>query len=249
MESVALIASPREYDDMHRLGIIGGIGPESTVAYYRAILRTARTMGMDAPSVLINSIDVWKLLRLVGDNELGKLADYLTAEIAVLADGGASAALLAANTPHIVFDEVRSRARIPMISIVEATRDAASTRGIRRVGLLGTKFTMEGRFYAEACSRVGIDVIAPNALERAYVHDKYVNELLENVFLADTHTGLTEVIESLRDRDEVEAVILAGTELPMILPGETVAGIPLLDTTQIHVKAAAEHLWGPTAAV
>lgn len=234
---------------MHRLGIIGGIGPESTIGYYRTILRIGRAKGLDAPPVLINSIDVQKLLDLVGKNELGKLADYLTAEIAVLAAGGASAVLLASNTPHIVFDELRRRARIPLISIVEATRDAVCAQGFRRVGLLGTKFTMEGRFYAETFSRAGIEIVVPPAVERAYVHDKYVNELLENVFLAETHTGLIEVIESLKDRDDVEAVILAGTELPLILPDERVAGIPLLDTTQIHVKAAIESLWGPTSRV
>ena len=107
---------------------MGGMGPESAIAYYRAIIAAARDLRPVAPHlpVLINSIDVQKVLSLVGENSLATLRDYLVAEIEVLAKAAATLGLLAANTPHIVFDEVRQRSPIPLISIVETARDAAN---------------------------------------------------------------------------------------------------------------------------
>src|SRR5690349_17523001 len=111
---------------MQRLGIIGGIGPESTIEYYRAILASSREArpGGPAPSIIINSIDVDKLLRLTGANQLDALTDYLIDELQVLAGAGATIGMLAANTPHLVFDQVAVRSPIPLISIVEATAEA-----------------------------------------------------------------------------------------------------------------------------
>jgi aspartate racemase len=142
---------------MKRLGIIGGIGPESTVVYYRSILAAGRErLGGAAPPVIINSIDVQTVLQLAETNRIPGLRDYLLSEIGILARAGASLASIAANTPHIVFDEVRERSPIPLVSIVETTRDAARDRGLTRLGLFGTKFTMQGRFYPDVFSRSGL---------------------------------------------------------------------------------------------
>jgi aspartate racemase len=230
---------------MKRLGVIGGIGPESTVVYYRSLVAAGRErLSGTSPPLLINSIDVQTVLRLAEEDPLPGLRDYLVSEITVLARAGASLALIAANTPHIVFDEVRQRSPIELVSIVDATRDAVRTRGLTRLALLGTKFTMQGRFYPDVFSRSGIELVCPREEEQAFVHDIYVGELLKNRFLAATLERMLILIQTLKERDRVKGVILAGTELPLLLTGDSACGIPLLDTTQIHVMAAVEQAWG-----
>ena len=157
--------------------------PESTIAYYRAIIAAGRAIApASQPPILINSIDVQRVLRLVGANQLTELTDYLVEEVERLAKAMADLVLIAANTPHIVFDDVRSRSPVPLVSIVEATRDVVRSMGLQRVGLFGTRFTMQGRFYPNIFSTAGIDVVPPRDDEQAYIHDKYVNELLHGSF-------------------------------------------------------------------
>jgi len=172
---------------MKTIGIIGGIGPESTIDYYRSMIATYRKLGTDgsAPSIVINSIDLYKMLGMFQRNELGAVADYLVEELQKLAGAGADFGLVAANTPHIVFDEVRQRSPIPLISIVQATFDAAKARGFKRLGLFGTSFTMRGRFYPDVFSREGIALCVPEPDEQDYIHDKYMTELGNGIFLPD----------------------------------------------------------------
>jgi aspartate racemase len=222
-----------------RIGLIGGIGPESTIAYYRAIMAAGRAIAPTCqPRVLINSIDVETVLRLVGGNQLTELTDFLVAEVERLGRAMADLVLIAANTPHIVFDAVRSRSPLPMVSIVEASCDAVQAMGLRRVGLFGTHFTMQGRFYPDVFSKAGITVVLPRVDEQAFIHDKYINELLVGTFTSTTRDALLRVVDAQRSRDGIEAVVLAGTELPLLLTDLTAASVPLLDTTDIHVKAA-----------
>lgn len=156
---------------MKTLGIVGGIAPGSTVDYYRLLVAAYRDQRQDGsyPPILINSIDLKRLLDLVGDNQLAELTDWLVREVERLARGGADVALLASNTPHIVFEELSQRTPIPLLSIVEAARDAAADLGLRTVGLLGTRFTMQGRFYPEVFARRGITVWPPSPGDQAYV--------------------------------------------------------------------------------
>ena len=180
------------------------------------------------------------MLRLAA-TDLPALTDYLAAEVARLARAGADFALLASNTPHIVFDELERRSPIPLVSIVAAACEAARRLGLRRLGLLGTRFTMEGRFYPDAFSRAGIELVPPQPEERALVHERYMGELVKGVFSAETRAELVGVVERLRRRDGVDGVVLAGTELPLLMR-DVDAGVPLLDTTRIHVDAVVERL-------
>ena len=233
---------------MKKLGIVGGIGPESTIAYYRSIVdRYRRLTSYQYPPLIINSIDLDRMLGLVAENDLETLTEYLATEVRALASAGATMGLLAANTPHIVFDAVLERSPIPLLSIVHATCDAARALHLRRVGIFGTRFTMEGSFYPDVFSRAGVDLVIPRDDERAYIHEKYMDELVKGVFLPATRNRLLEMVRALRDRDAIEGVLLAGTELPLVLSDETAAGIPLLDTTKIHVDSAVRALWGPRA--
>jgi aspartate racemase len=229
---------------MKTLGIIGGIGPESTIEYYRRInaLYRERVRDGSAPSIIINSIDMKKLLGLVEANELDELTGYLTAEVEKLARGGATFALLAANTPHLVFDAVAQRSPIPLISIVEATCAATKAAGLKRLGLLGTRFTTQSSFYSDVLSDEQIELVVPNEEEQAYVHEKYMQELVKGIILPETRERLMTIIKTLKERSQIDGVILGGTELSLILRDEIVFGVQVLDTTQIHVEAAVAQL-------
>jgi aspartate racemase len=222
------------------LGIIGGIGPESTVAYYRQIVALYQQRKQDGsyPAIIIDSIDMKKMLDLIEANELTGLAEYLSGEIQKLATTGAAFGLLASNTPHIVFDELSCRSPIPLVSIVEAALEATKKLGLKRVGLFGTRFTMQGRFYGDVFSRDGVTLITPDADEQIYIHDRYMNELVNGIFLSETHERLLAIVNRLKADEHIEGLILGGTELPLILREESYQGLPFLDTTKIHVERA-----------
>jgi aspartate racemase len=220
------------------LGIIGGIAPASTVEYYRALVDGYREHRPEAyPSIITNSIDLARLLRLVADGRMKELVDYLGAEIERLARAGAGCALLASNTPHIVFDELRARSPVPLLSIVEAAAEAAASRGLHDLAVLGTRFTMQGAFYPEVFAPRGMAVRAPAEADVAYVHEKYMTELIPGNYLPETRAGMLRVIGRLVEAG-VDGVLLAGTELPLLLGDGESAGVPLLDTTRIHVRRA-----------
>ncbi len=225
---------------MRTLGIIGGTGPETTIEYYRRLIAAYRARSPEgrAPSLMVNSIDSKKLIDLVTANELTQMADYLAGEVERLARAGAGLALIAANTPHLVFDELQSRLPIPMLSIVTATRAA----GLRRLALFGTRFTMQAAFFPDIFKDRQIAIVVPNETEQTYIHDKYMSELFENIILPETRERLLEIVQAMKGREAVDGLILGGTELSLILREPTAAGLPVLDTTQIHVEAAVEWL-------
>ena len=225
---------------MKTLGIIGGIGPESTIEYYRLLVACYRQKKPDGsyPPILINSIDMAKMLGLIGVNQLVEVTDYLTGEVNKLARAGADFGLLASNTPHIVFDDIQHRSKIPLISIVEATCEATRALAITKVGLFGTRFTMQGSFYPGVFTKQGIQLVTPELQDQELIHDKYMSELVHGVFLDETRQRLLAIIDRLIEQEQIQGLILGGTELPLILRDETHHGIPLLDTTKIHVKRA-----------
>jgi len=226
------------------VGVIGGIGPESTIEYYRYLIAECRSRVDDGsyPPILINSIDLTRLVGLITAGDLEAVTDHLAREVARLASAGADFAVLAANTPHIVFDRLRRRTTIPMISIVEATREAAFAMGLTRVGIFGTRFTMQGEFYpAVFCAR-GLTVVAPGPGEQAYIHDKYMGELVNGIIRPETRARLLAIAGRMRDEQRVEAIILGGTELPLILREVADPVVPFLDTTMIHVRSIVDEM-------
>lgn len=234
--------------EMKTVGIIGGVGPDSTIDYYRLIFEVYRERQSgagvqpvnqaveDAPSIIINSVNVNRLIAWMNAGDLASVTDYLAHALERLARAGVDFAVIAANTPHIVFDELQKRSPVPLLSIVEATRDDVRQRGMKRVALLGTRFTMQAQFYPEVFAREGLTIVVPNPEEQSYIHEKYLGELLKGVFLPETREGLLEIVDLLREREQIEGVILGGTELPLILRAEAHHGVPFLDTTRIHVE-------------
>ncbi|MBC7896818.1 MAG: amino acid racemase [Cytophagaceae bacterium] len=224
------------------VGLIGGLGPESTIDYYRRLLKVwQRDDPTSSPSILIDSLDVTIGLRLAANDHAG-LADYLLASIERLGRAGVTFVAMTANTAHVVFDDLVARTQVPLLSIVETCADEAERRGLRKLGLLGTRFTMEGTFYSTGFARRGIAVISPEHADRLAVHERYVGELLKGNFLDETRLLVTTLVRQLRDEYGLDGVILGGTELPLLLGESVIEGLPALDTTALHVDAIVARL-------
>lgn len=230
---------------MKTLGIIGGIGPGSTVDYYQTIIELYRTRKGDGsyPPILINSIDLQRVLATVGAGELAALTDWMLAELQKLERAGADFAIMASNTPHIVFDDLERKSPLPLISIVAETAAVAKGRGLKRVGLFGARFTMQGPVYRDVFGRQHIAVAVPEPPDLEYIHEKYMGELVDGVFLPETRAGLLAIVDRMAAQSGIDGVILGGTELPLILRNPEHNGIPLLNTTRIHCEAAVTRMF------
>jgi aspartate racemase len=204
---------------MKTLGVIGGIGPESTIEYYRHLIAAYRKQKPDGsyPAIVINSINMRTLLDMIEADDRVNMVEFLVGEIRKLADAEAQVGLLAANTPHIVFDEIRLKSPIPLVSIVEATCEAAKALGLKRIGLFGTRFTMQGDFYPRVFSAAKIELVTPQPDEQAYIHEKYMNELVKGAVLSETRRRLLAIAGRMQQQECIEGLILGGTELPLIL--------------------------------
>lgn len=223
--------------------MIGGLGPESTIDYYRSIIARYRARKPDCgyPHVIINSLDVDKGIAMLDAGRLDDLADYLAEGVEVLAHAGASFGYIAANTPHLVFDEVQRRSAIPLLSIVRATSAHAKALGLTKVGLFGTGFTMRANFYPEEFERAEVAMVRPSEAEQKIIHRKYIDELLKNRFLPESRSEILGIAQRMKTEDSVEAIVLAGTELPLLLR-ESTTDIKFLDMTVIHVEAIVDEL-------
>jgi len=225
---------------MKTLGMIGGLGPESTLDYYQRIIALYRqhTGHQHYPEFIIVSVDLRKGLDFMDAGDLSGMSDFLLEAIGKVARPGAEFGIISANTPHIVFDEVAPKSPIPLISIVEATCATAKAQNLKRLALFGTRYTMQAYFYPKVFAREGIELLAPDPQDQDYLHEKYFSELVPGKFLPETRTSLLAIVDRMKTKNDIDGVILAGTELPLLLRAPDHNGIPFLDTTKIHVEAA-----------
>jgi len=231
---------------MRKIGIIGGLGPEATADYYKRVVDFFHdhNQSLSTPEIIIYSVDMTELFKFVADKRWEDLVDWLTSKLVALKNAGADFAAISANTPHIVFDQVQVKSPLPLISIVEATLESAKSIGLRRVGLLGTKFTMQSNFFGDRFAKEGIVVLVPNDHEQQYIHDKLISEIELGIFNEATRQELLAIISRMNERDNIDAVILGCTELPLIL-NEGMSKIPFLNTAAIHVAAICQHCMCP----
>jgi aspartate racemase len=229
---------------MKTLGIVGGIGPESTIEYYRTVIRLCRERAgpENYPPIIINSINVARMLGMIQAGQLRETADYILDAVGKLARAGADLGLIAANTPHIVFDEIAGQSPIPLISIVQATCDAAKAMGLRKLALLGTGPTMKAGFYQKHFAALGMAIVVPSDADQARIHDRYMAELVQGIFREETRSELLSIVDRLVAEHSVQAVILGGTELPLLFRASTHGSVPLLDTTHIHAERAVSEM-------
>lgn len=223
---------------MKKIGIIGGIGPESTLDYYRGIIDTFRERvgGMNYPDIIIYSADLTELLQILEAKALDRLVEWLLVRIEALRRAGAEFAVIASNTPHVVFDEVAKRSSLPLLSIVEAACAKAESLGVKRLGLMGTRFTMQADFFQRPFHQRGMTVIVPSVEEQQFIHEKLFTEIELGIIKESTREDLLSIVKKMIGRDAIDSLILGCTELPLILPGEA-HGIPFLNTAAIHVES------------
>lgn len=223
---------------MKKLGLVGGMGPESTIPYYHGIVYgVQKAWGTAAfPELSIESVNVFKVLKLCGEKKYDEMTEYLLAAINNLANSGAEFAVLSANTPHIIFDRIKEKSPIPMISIVEATCEEAKRKGLKKIGLLGTVFTMKEDFFKEPFIKSGIEIIVPDESDMEYINEKISSELELGIVKEETLKAFCNIISKMQRDSSIEAIVLGCTELPLLLNDE-VSPVPCLDTMQIHIKS------------
>lgn len=222
---------------MKKLGLVGGMGPESTIPYYHGIVYgVQKRLGGDIfPMLSIESVNVFDVLGMCGEQKYDELVDYLSAAIDNLKKSGADFAALSANTPHIVFDRLKERAKIPLVSIVEAARDEAVRLGMSKIGLLGTVFTMTGEFFKKPFVESGIEIVVPSEAEMELVNSKIASELERGIVKDETREEFLQIISRMKAEEGIEAVVLGCTELPLII-NDKVSPVPCLDTMKIHIQ-------------
>lgn len=236
---------------MKKIGILGGLGPESTLKYYRLIIDLCRERGLGGnyPEIIIYSLNFKECHDLMESGRQREYVAKLVGGIQSLHRAGGDFALIASNTPHIFFDELKARSPIPLLSIVEATCDAVANlpwhvtgqgRGLERVGLFGTRFTMQADFYQKVFRRRNISVVVPEEEEQAYINDKIFDELVLGKVVDETKRGLLEIVGKMIERESIEGLILGCTELSLILPQDEL-GIPFFDTTKVHAQSALDY--------
>ena len=228
------------------LGLVGGTGPESTVAYYRELVAAWRAVRTDDtfPRILLYSIDGGSLWRLLEAADLGAVSEELTDAVTRLQAAGAGMALITSNSLHAVFDDVRASISVPMLSIVDATVEAVQRAGVERPVLLGTRAVMRSNLYPVPLFEAGISLVLPSEEEQTYIHQKYVDELIFGRPTDETSRNLIDIIGAVRHRQRADGIILAGTELSMVLGQAEYHGMPVIDSTRAHVDAAVTWLLG-----
>ena len=230
---------------MKRIGIIGGIGPESTVDYYKLIIGAFHEKQADLgyPEIIIYSANLSSLMKILEAKKWEKLTDWLVEKVVALHNAGAEFAVIGSNTPHIVFKEVISRSPIPMLSIIEETRNKAENLGFKKLGLMGTRFTMEADFFKKPFNDNNMVVVVPEQKDQDIIHHRLFSEIELGIIKDSTREELLSIVKKMIDKHSIDALILGCTELPLILNKDEF-GIPFLNTTAIHAESIVNYCIG-----
>lgn len=222
---------------MKKLGLIGGMGPESTIPYYHDIVYGVQSkVGKNFfPNLTIESLNVFDVLNMCERKEYDALINYLMVAINNLRASGADFIALSANTPHIVFDELKKHSPIPLVSIIEAACDEAKRRNISKVGLLGTIITMNGEFFKNPFLKNHIEVVTPTDEEKEFVNQKISQELELGIVKEETLSAFLKIVQRMKDENGIQAIVLGCTELPLLFKGVKTP-VECLDTMQIHIQ-------------
>jgi aspartate racemase len=232
---------------MKTLGLIGGTSWISTIDYYTLLNRLVgeRLGGAASAKLLLYSVNFEEYKGRVLAGAWSEVAVEWTAIARMLEHAGAEGLMFCANTPHAMADEIQAAVGIPLIHIAEATARAIGEKGLKKVGLLGTKATMELPFYRERLARHGIEVVIPDETERVFINNSIFNELTNGIFRDETKAAYRKIISRLGSTAPegagVQGVIFGCTEIPLLIkPGD--CPMPVFDTTAIHCKAGADFM-------
>ncbi|GBO87787.1 aspartate/glutamate racemase family protein [Marinobacter salsuginis] len=225
---------------MKTIGLLGGMSWESTQTYYRLLNEGVKTRlgGLHSAKIVLYSVDFADIEALQHKGDWGATARILSDAALSLEKAGADFLVIGTNTMHKVAPEIEQVLRIPLLHIADATAKVLARDGISRVGLLGTRFTMEQAFYRESLENAGIDVVIPDEPQRHLIHRVIYEELCLGQIVADSRRAYLEVVDSLAERG-AEAVILGCTEIGLLIR-QADTPVPLYDTTGIHAAQAVE---------
>jgi len=230
---------------MHKkIGILGGMSPESTSEYYQYITRTylQRYGDHGYPEILIYSVTFQPYVDWPKTGRWDLIAAGLGQAARRLQDAGADFVIIATNTMHMVVDEILSQIDIPVLSLLDVVADAVQAKAIRNVALLGTAFTMGNRFYHNVLEKRGIRVTTPGADDQLYINRIIYDELVNGELHAESRAGYLRVIEKL-GAEGARGVILGCTEIPLLIK-QADTPLPLFDTTLLHAEAALNYAIG-----
>jgi len=221
-----------------KIGILGGLSPESTIIYYLRIVRRYQELFGDHsyPEIIIYSVSFQKFVDWMAKNRWDEIKEEIIRGIRNLAAAGADFALIATNTMHLVFNEVEEASPIPLISIIDATAEAVLKEKINVVGLLGSVFTMERDFYREGLAKYGIDTLIPEKADRDYIDKVIFGELCKGLIREESRNSFKRIIEELTGRG-AEGIVLGCTEIPLLI-GEKDVSTRIFDTATIHADKA-----------
>jgi aspartate racemase len=224
---------------MKTLGLLGGMSWESTLPYYRVINQTVgrELGGLHSAKILLFSVDFHEIEILQREGDWERAGEVLTDAARRLEIAGADLLVLCTNTMHRVAPAIERAVRIPLLHIVDTTADAIEQAGLRTVGLLGTRFTMEEPSYRERLEARGLKVLSPEAEDRETVHRIIYEELCRGEIRAGSRSAYEDVMRRLVERG-AEGIILGCTEISLLVGAEN-ASVPLFDTTEIHARTAA----------
>lgn len=225
------------------LGLLGGMSWTSSLDLYRRINRgVAEGLGgLHSANLLLHSVDFAPISAWQAAGDWRAAAEHLGEAGAGLRRAGAGALMLATNTMHQVADEIEARAELPLLHLVDITAEALKASGVRRVGLLGTRYTMELPFYAERLARHGLNLLVPDATGREAVQRAIYEELCRDIVSPASTALLRDEVAHLADAG-AEAVVLGCTELGLALPETATAALPLIDSTRLQAQAAVDWL-------
>ena len=227
-------------NDMKTIGLIGGLSWESTSEYYSYINRFVKEKlgGLHSAKCLLNSFDFQEMVDLQHNGDWDQATNHMINAAKTLENGGADMIVICTNTMHKMAPEIINEVKIPLLHIVDAVAEKINEQGMRKVGLLGTKFTMEQPFYKEYLSKHGIEVVIPNEEDRKIVHDVIYNELCKGDFKEASKDKYIQIINRLY-KQGAEGIILGCTEIPLLVKQEDTF-VPLFDSTLLHAKAAVD---------
>lgn len=226
---------------MKKIGLVGGTGPESTLMYYKILNYEIDriTEGRAMPDIAIESVNFPRTWNNVTEGRYDLLADYLLEKLECLDKSGSEVISLTAVTMHVVYDELAKRFNKPIISIPRVVAEEISSKGIKRIGLLGTIFTMEKDYMKKDLIESGIEVFVPNDEERQLVAKRIFEELEKGIVKESTLKELTDIVTRMRNDDGIEGVILGCTELPLILNSDN-CPVACFDAVEIHIRKLIE---------
>ena len=216
---------------MKKIGIIGGLSAESTIEYYKILVNEYKKLkgGLSSPLLIIDSLNLEELRNLVSDDKWDEVVDIITQSARNLERSKAEVIIIATNTIHKIFDRVQENIETPMINLLVTIADAIKEQGIKKVGLLGTIYTMQLDFFQKTLDKYNIEVIVPNQADQEYINQVIFEELVHNILKNESKNGYLEVIKRLQEKG-AEGVILGCTEIPLLVKQEE-SPIPVFDTT------------------